>query len=128
MGLYLYLENPKFADSQHYFEVAAAVSRAHRDKLNAALNEYGNHGPLVSGVGRDHFPEDVKEELRSLAREVHDMNEKGRAAKPRGVHMATIHKLGHEVSHKFGKGFYGYGAAAYGKDAKLKYHSAMEQH
>ena len=76
MGLYRYIDNPKFADSQHYFEVAAAVSRAHRDKLNAALLEYGDHGPLVSGVGRDHFPEDVKEELRSLAREVHDMNEK----------------------------------------------------
>ncbi len=115
MGLYRYLDNPKFADSQHYFEVAAGVSRAHRDKLNTALQEYGNHGPLVSGVGRDHFPEDVKEELRSLAREVSNMNAKGRVAKPKGVHMATIHKLGHEVCHKFGTGFYGFTPAAYGK-------------
>ena len=118
MSLYRYLDNPKFADSQHYFEVACAASRKHRDVQNAAYAQYGNKGPYISAIGQDHFPEDVKEELRSLAREVSAMQQFAFDKKPPKVHFSTIVKLGHEVSHKFGKGFYGLGAAYYGKDAK----------
>lgn len=31
-----------------------------------ALDTYGNHGSLVSGIGRDHFPEATKTTLRTL--------------------------------------------------------------
>ena len=118
MSLYRYLDNPKFADSQHYYEVACAASRKHRDVQNAAYAQYGSKGPLISAIGQDHFPEDVKEELRSLAKEVSSMMEKARAARPKGIRFETIYRLGNEVAYKNGKGFYGPAAVAYGKDAK----------
>lgn len=118
MSLYKYLDNPKFADSQHYFEVACAVSRKHRDVQNAAYEKYGKQGPIISVIGQDHFPEDVKEELRSLARETSFMNNKGVEKKPARVRRETIYNLAREVSHKNGIGFYGFAGVAYGKDAK----------
>lgn len=35
--------------------------------IDAALEEYGSHGSLISGCVREHFPELVKDRLRSLA-------------------------------------------------------------
>ena len=40
--------------------------------FDAALAKYGDHGPLVSGVVRDHFPKAVKDELRMLAHLITD--------------------------------------------------------
>ena len=34
--------------------------------VNLAIEAYGNQGSLISGVYRDHFPEDVKQRLRFL--------------------------------------------------------------
>ena len=117
MGIYKYLDNPKFAESQHYFEVACAVSRKHRDVQNAAYEKYGKKGPHISAIGQSHFPDEVKNELRSLASEVSFMKQQGIAKKPAYTHRQTIYRLAREVSHKFGKGLYGFVGGAYGKDA-----------
>ena len=34
---------------------------------DAAVREYGDSGPLISGVGRSHFPKELAERLRFLA-------------------------------------------------------------
>lgn len=115
MSLYKYLDNPKYAESQHYFEVSAAVSRTHRDLMNYALQTYGDHGSTISAIGRDHFPDEVKNELRSLAKEINVQSDFGYGKKPKGVHHMTIVKLAQEVAHKFGIGFYGPAPQAHGK-------------
>jgi hypothetical protein len=40
--------------------------------VSIALSKYGDFGPLISGVVRDHFPDDVKKELRTLAWSITD--------------------------------------------------------
>ena len=117
-SLYKYLGRAELADAEHYFTVACAASRKHRDVQNAANEKYGTRGPLISAIGQDHFPEEIKDELRSLAREVSDMMEKARNARPKGIRMETINRVGREVAHRDGKGFYGPSAIAYGSVAK----------
>ncbi len=49
------------------FRLAASLERQHRAAMQNALHQYGAHGGLVSGAGREHFPPDVKRRLRELA-------------------------------------------------------------
>lgn len=116
--LYKYLGRAELEDVEHYYVVACAASRKHRDVQNAAYEKYGTKGPLISAIGQDHFPEDVKEELRSLAREVSDMCKKAEKSRPKGIRMETVYRVGREVAYRDGKGFYGMGAMAYGPGAK----------
>lgn len=111
--LYKYLGRAELADVEHYYVVACAASRKHRDVQNAAYEKYGTKGPFISAIGQDHFPEDVKEELRSLAREVSCMSHKAQDARPKGIRMETVYRVGREVAHRDGKGFYGPSAMAY---------------
>jgi hypothetical protein len=46
---------------------ARAADRLYRLRVSHALKTYGDHGPLISGVVREHFPEDVKRDLRQTA-------------------------------------------------------------
>ena len=63
------------------FESAILAQEKVREKYNRLVREseakYGSHGPLVSGVVREHFPAGVKARLRAL---VNDMNALGGAA------------------------------------------------
>ena len=63
------------------FKDAILLQEKVREKYNRLVREseanYGSHGPLVSGVVREHFPADVKMRLRAL---VNDMNALGGAA------------------------------------------------
>ena len=44
-----------------------AMDGAGSDIVDGALLTYGDYGPLVSGVVRSHFPEEVRDALRWLA-------------------------------------------------------------
>jgi len=79
--------NPRTARSplklahEHGFKSAILQQEKVREKYNRLVREseakYGSHGPLVSGVVREHFPAGVKARLRAL---VNDMNALGGAA------------------------------------------------
>lgn len=114
--MYRYRGNPKLAGAQSMYESACAASRKHSDIAQAALKEYGDHGPLISGCVRDHFPEEIKEELRTWARMVNRFHNLAMDNRPKGVHKETLYRLAREVTHHDGKGYYGFGAMTYGKE------------
>jgi hypothetical protein len=105
--MFKHLDNPKFEASQIMFEAACAASRKHSEIAAAALAQYGDHGAQISGCVRDHFPEDVKRDLRYLAGEVTRCIELAYANRPKRAHKETLRHLGREVATKFGSGFYG---------------------
>lgn len=49
------------------FAACARIRAAYISAACAAEARYGSHGPLVSGVVREHFPPSVKDRLRKLA-------------------------------------------------------------
>lgn len=51
-----------------WLDVARDARIGWQDAVYRALQQYGDHGPLISGIYRDHFPAEVKDELRTLAR------------------------------------------------------------
>lgn len=114
--MYRYRGNPKLAEAQAMYESACAASRKHSDVAQAALEEYGDHGPLISGCVRDHFPEKIKNELRELARSVNRFHELALDKRPRGVHKVTMYRLAREVTHHDGNGYYGFAPMTYGKE------------
>ncbi len=89
------------------FAKATAASRKHSNLTRNALEKYGDHGPQISGVIRDHFPQHVKDELRRLARDVTEYSNAGYEARPKGVRQSTMRELASEVARRGGSGFYG---------------------
>ena len=53
--------------ADYFTDLAQRMDREWDDTVNLAIGTYGNHGPLISGVYRDHFPDDVKDRLRFLS-------------------------------------------------------------
>jgi len=58
-------ERPDLQTAAYHFERACRASRAHSDLSLHALERYGDHGPLISGCVRDHFPDEIKDKLGS---------------------------------------------------------------
>jgi hypothetical protein len=101
------LERPDMQRAVALFALATAASRAHDTLARDALKRYGEHGPQISGAVRDHFPADVKDTLRRLAREVTEYSDEARRARPRGVRASTMNQLASAVAARDGAGFYG---------------------
>ena len=101
-------ERPALQAAARHFEAAARASREHDALAEKCLLRYGDHGPLISGVCRDHFPEKEKKKLLALARIVGAENEAGRKARPHGVHKSTMDKLARSIYRRNGSGYYGY--------------------
>ncbi len=101
------IDNPKFALAVTHFRLACAHSRNHLDLANIALEKYGDHGPLISGCVRGHFPETIKDSLRIMARLVTQHSNWAHDARPSRVHKATMVCLGQAVASEYGSGFYG---------------------
>lgn len=87
---------------------AANRSKQWDELLVASLKVYGEHGSQISGCGREHFPEAIKDMLRDLAHGVTEWNDKALANRPKGVRVETMHKLARAVCRTYGSGFYGY--------------------
>lgn len=101
------LERADLASAGAQFVVACAASREH-DRLAAeALEKFGAHGPQISGCVRDHFPSDVKDKLRALARDVTTYSDRGYALRPSRVRLDTMRHLARSIATRDGSGFYG---------------------
>lgn len=57
----------ELARAREWASLALWCDDQHARIARIALDSFGSHGALVSGVVRDHFPDDVKATLRSLA-------------------------------------------------------------
>jgi hypothetical protein len=101
------IDQAKFARAVEHFRLAVESSKQHSALAASALKKYGSHGPDISGVVRDHFPANVKTDLRLLARNVTEQRDAAWAARPRGVRASTMRRLGTEVADRYGSGFYG---------------------
>lgn len=99
--------NPKFAAAEAHFVAACAASRAHSLCAAKALDLYGDHGSLISGCVRDHFPSPIKDFLRTLAQPVTLESDAGYSTRPARVQFATMRKLAREVATRDGSGVYG---------------------
>lgn len=101
------LKNPKFSAVVAHYERACRASRLHSSEAKRAFVNYGDHGVQISGCVRDHFPPNVKDQLRSLARIVSDELDKAKAARPKYARMSTIIHIGRLIATRDGCGFYG---------------------
>jgi hypothetical protein len=101
------LADNRLAIARAHFVICCAASRAHNELAGAALDTYGDHGPLISGVVRDHFPEPIKDELRRLARLVSEWSDSAYAARPKRVRLDTMRSLARDVATRDGSGYYG---------------------
>lgn len=104
------LAKAEFAPMVACFAMACAASRAHSDLSAAALARYGDHGALISGCTRDHFPELIKDQLRALSRQCGYWNDRAREARPPRVRGATVTHIARLVATRDGVGRYGYAA------------------
>lgn len=89
------------------FADACRLSREHDAVAASALATYGDHGPQVSGIVREHFPLVTRDHLRSLARNVSILSDAAYAARPPRVRLATMRALARAVAARDGGGFYG---------------------
>ena len=88
--------------------LAYAHSRAHRDLAKLALSVYGDHGSPISGVVRDHFPEFVKNELRSLSLSVARLLDESKVSWSKArKQLKTWIRLKDAIIARYGKGYYG---------------------
>lgn len=101
------LSNPRYAIPAAHFEMACAASRAHSRLAAIALATYGDHGPDISGCVRTHFPEPVKDTLRTLARDCGYHTDAAHAARPKGTRMTTMLQIARLVATRDGSGYYG---------------------
>jgi hypothetical protein len=101
------LDRPYLLKAAQHFAAACAISRAHGLVTASALHVYGDHGPQISGTIRDHFPEDVRDNLRGLARLVTRHSDEAWAARPPRVRQSTMLALSRAVAQRDGGGFYG---------------------
>jgi hypothetical protein len=53
-----------------WLEVWQTRCREHAALVKLYERQYGDHGPLIAGCHRDHFPSIVKDSLRLRAREI----------------------------------------------------------
>ena len=53
--------------AEHFTELYHEIGRTYAELVKFACEEYGDHGPLVSGIVHNHFPIDVKNRLRFLS-------------------------------------------------------------
>lgn len=101
------INRPELENAAKYFSAACRQSRAWDSEFSVALMKYGAHGPAISGIGRDHFPEHVKVRLRELARSVSLFSDLAYSSRPPRVRTSTMRALSRAIAAQDGSGFYG---------------------
>lgn len=101
------LTDPKLETARRLFADACRTSRLHSAFAEAGFAAHGDHGALISGCVREHFPEELKNTLRQLARATTELSDLAYAARPRYVRFATMRELSRDIATRDGSGFYG---------------------
>lgn len=84
------------------------ISVAHDRAFAAADLQYGAHGPVISGAGREHFPREVKDRLRRMAYAASYASTIARAHwYASGRREPTYRRLRAAAEAIYGRGFYG---------------------
>jgi len=97
----------RFDQAREHFRRACACARQHAILARTAMHLYGDHGPVISGCVRDHFPERVKKRLCDLARSATEHTDAGYAARPPRARRSTMRALASDVARREGGGYYG---------------------
>jgi len=88
--------------------LAYAHSRVHTELAKLAMEQFGDHGSLISGCVRDHFPVPVKDRLRDIALEVTRLLDESKIEwRKSGKHLRTWIRLKDQIVSRDGKGYYG---------------------
>lgn len=101
------LERPDLYHAADLFADSCRLSRQYTDAAAEALAKYGDHGPQISGCVREHFPENTKNYLRVLARNISLVSNAAYFARPARVRLTTMRALARAVAARDGSGFYG---------------------
>jgi hypothetical protein len=101
------LERADLVAAQSQFAFACLASRLHSQLAELGFRDYGEHGAQISGCVREHFPEELKDNLRELARKVTQYSDKGYSLRPYRVRRDTMRHLARSVATRDGSGFYG---------------------
>jgi hypothetical protein len=101
------LSRPEFKPAIEWFINSVKSAQEHDKIAAAALEKYGDHGATISGIVREHFPDNIKKRLRTLASQVTEYSNNAWKTRPRGVRKSTMRKLSQAVAQKYGHGFYG---------------------
>jgi len=102
-----YLSDHRFAYSVLWYRRACKASRDHSTLAANALAAYGDHGPQISGCVRSHFPEHIKNALRTYTRRVTAYSDRAFALRPPYVRAHTMRHVARLVAAEYGSGFYG---------------------
>lgn len=102
-----YMTEARFAAAAALLRESCAYARRWDALYAAACAYFGDHGPLISGCGRDYWPELVKEQLRALARLASDAMREAFEKRPPRVRLATMRALARDVATYYGTGRYG---------------------
>lgn len=103
------LKRPELQSAQRHFANAAQASRLHKNYVAELILKHGDgNGVQVSGVIRDHFPEQAKMNLIAICKNINRENDAGVAARPKHVRKETMFKLARAVCRRDGTGFYGF--------------------
>lgn len=100
------LSDPRFEKAREQFKYAFWLSREHNRIVARALTRYGDHGPQISGIARDHFPERTKRRLRELCRRMNEAKDLGWKSRPKHVRLSTMRALYCAIREREGTGFY----------------------
>lgn len=100
-------DRPDLKRAAKCFALACAYSRAWSRLGGDLLTIYGDEGPQISGILRDHFPDNAKDALRELAQHIRWACDRAWALRPARVRDSTMRNLSREVAKRDGSGFYG---------------------
>lgn len=84
------LKEPQFAEMVECFKAALVQKAIYSRIVKVSLFAYGSHGPDISGVVRDHFPEWIKMTLRNTLRASYSFEDTGRRRAPTGTRSTTV--------------------------------------
>lgn len=102
-----YLTDHEFAPVVEFMRKACEASRKHSALAQHALAKYGSAGCDISGCVRTHFPEEIKDQLRALARSVSEFSDSAWKLRPAYTQRKIVNRIGRLVATRDGSGYYG---------------------
>lgn len=84
------LKEPQFAEMVECFRASLTLKAVYSRTVKMCLFSYGDHGPDISGIVKEHFPKWAKDLLRGLLRKSYEFQGAGERSRPAGTRSATV--------------------------------------